>query len=355
MRVIVSYTGQDVVSFRQALAAAIFGELTNVDVEIKRRADGSPVCCLVRQSLNHPMTVMRWTDGGGISLRRSWHHIRATKAGARLVYFVLQGQLNVVGSGRPYVVASGEAAVVNADEPFLTHTVAGSGGNFECALALVPEHLVLSRIPWADRLNASIGIKAEYHSLVYGLLKLLCSEGDVLSETTVHSLSDAFLQSVSEARNVNGKDAACFSVVDKRFADIQDCIRRYLTCSDLGYQRVAALCGISPRYLFHVLKTRNTTFARLMWGQRLAKARDWLLTDMFCAYPIGKVARMAGFKSAAHFSRLFKVLYGLPPSEFRGRQRNSAGNPTPARRSTRAARYSPEAPLQRHDISDHTA
>jgi transcriptional regulator GlxA family with amidase domain len=66
-----------------------------------------------------------------------------------------------------------------------------------------------------------------------------------------------------------------------------------------------------------VLKANNTSFSDLLWSQRLPKARDWLVTDSFRRYPIHKIASMAGFKSAAHFSRMFKSAYHVAPKEYR--------------------------------------
>jgi AraC-like DNA-binding protein len=100
-------------------------------------------------------------------------------------------------------------------------------------------------------------------------------------------------------------------------ADIQNYISRNLTNPDLSYDEVAAKCGISPRYLCHLLKANNTSFSHLMWSQRLPKARDWLASGPLHDYPIHEIAFMAGFKSAAHFSRMFKSTYGYTPKEFR--------------------------------------
>ena len=66
-----------------------------------------------------------------------------------------------------------------------------------------------------------------------------------------------------------------------------------------------------------MLKANDTSFSDLLWNLRLFKARDWLLSDAFRQYPIHKIACMSGFKSAAHFSRMFKFSYGVSPKEYR--------------------------------------
>jgi transcriptional regulator GlxA family with amidase domain len=49
-----------------------------------------------------------------------------------------------------------------------------------------------------------------------------------------------------------------------------------------------------------------------------------LTADSFQRYPIHKIATMAGFKSAAHFSRMFKDTYRVCPKEYRASHASAA-------------------------------
>jgi AraC family transcriptional activator of tynA and feaB len=317
MQTVYAYSGRDVAESRRTLAAMVHHEFTDGDVEIDPPVAGE-VRSLIRKGLNQPIQFMRSVNGTGISFRRCWHHIRARKAATRLLYFILQGEMKVVSSGSAYTVKPGQCALINADEPFLSRTFIGERGTFECALAVVPEHLVLSCMPWGKGLKTAFEVDADHRQVVTGLLDLLCFEGDHMGRQTAQSLAEAFLQSISDS--VGGRLAHAAqptSLVDKRFADIQECIHKHLTSADLTCDRVAAYCGISPRYLCYVLKANNTSFSDLLWGKRLPKARDWLVSEAFQRYPIHKIACMAGFKSAAHFSRMFKSAYALSPKEYR--------------------------------------
>jgi AraC family transcriptional activator of tynA and feaB len=319
MQTVYSYSGRDVAESRRTLATMVHTEFTDGDVDID--SAGGEVRALIRKGLNQPIQFMRSVNGTGISFRRCWHHIRSRKAAVRLIYFIYQGELQVVHSGGSYTVTPGRCAVINADEPFFSRTSVGERGSFECALAVVPEHLVLSRMPWAKALNTSFEVGAGHRQVVTSLLDLLCFEGDHLGRQTAEPLAEAFLQSISDSMGSRVSAASSTSsLIEKRFADIQECIQKYLTCADLTCDRVAAYCGISPRYLCYVLKANKTSFSELLWRQRLPKARDWLVTEAFRRHPIHKVACMAGFKSAAHFSRMFKSAYGLSPKEYRAIQ-----------------------------------
>jgi len=315
MQTVYTYSGRDVAESRRTLAAMVRHEFTDGDVDIEPTGE---VRAFIRKGLNQPITLMRSLNGTGISFRRSWHHIRARKAAVRLLYFILQGEMQVANSGGSYTVTAGRCAIINADEPFYTRTFIGDRGSFECALAVVPEHLVLSHMPWAKGLNTSFEVGAGHHHVVSSLLDILCFDGDRMSCRTAEPLANAFLQSISDGISDQiASSARPCSLVDRRFADIQASIQKYLTCADLTCDRVAAYCGISPRYLCYVLKANQTSFSDLLWGQRLPKAREWLVSGAYRSYPIHKIARMAGFKSAAHFSRMFKSAYDLSPKDYR--------------------------------------
>ena len=106
-------------------------------------------------------------------------------------------------------------------------------------------------------------------------------------------------------------------LIDQRFEDIEAYVAKNLTDPDLNYIEVAAKCGISARYFCHVLKEHGTSFSELLWSQRLRQARSWLESGEYQDHPIYQIAFMAGFKSAAHFSRMFKEFHGCSPREFR--------------------------------------
>lgn len=316
MQTVYAYSGRDIAESRRGLALMCRNEFTEGDLEIEPPA--GEVRAFIRQSLVRPIMLMRSMNGTGISFRRSWHHIRSARAAVRLLYFIDQGEMRVVTSAGSYTTGAGQCALINADEPFLTRTLVGSRGSFECALAVVPEHLVLSHLPWAGSFNSSFEVGAGDRQVVTSLLDLLCFEGPRLRPKTAEPLVEAFLHAISDSvGDFAAASARPDSVMDKRFADIKACILKYLTTPDLTCDRVAAHCGVSPRYVCYVLRARDTSFSELLWTQRLQKSRDWLVSKSFEHYPIQKIASMAGFKSAAHFSRMFKSTYGASPHEYR--------------------------------------
>lgn len=80
---------------------------------------------------------------------------------------------------------------------------------------------------------------------------------------------------------------------------------------------IAAAHHISLRYLHKVFETQPRSVADLIRQRRLERCRRDLLDPSLAGRPVSAIAARWGFTSAAHFNRLFRDAYGLPPAEFR--------------------------------------
>src|SRR5699024_722191 len=92
---------------------------------------------------------------------------------------------------------------------------------------------------------------------------------------------------------------------------------------ELDAAQLAAVAHLSPSRLSHLFTAQvGTSLARYVEAQRLELAARLLemTTD-----PVAEVARRAGFRDPLYFSRRFRTLRGVSPSEHRARHRGAAG------------------------------
>lgn len=315
MRTLFSYRGSDLNEFRMEYGEVVRREFYDGELAVDETGD---LDFTFQKALDYPMGLMRVVSRTGISYRRNMTHIRKNKTGVRVIWFVRHGTLNLVRSNQTCIVGEGECAILDSNTPFHARALAENEGTFEAVQAVVPAHLFLSHLPSAIEYASSFKITPGDHHVITRLLDLLFDEGDHLNRNAAEHLVHALLDTISDyIRHLENGQAHRVSIVDKRLADIETFIARNLTDSDLSHDSVALKCGISPRYLCHILKANDTSFSELLWSQRLPKARDWLVSEPLRDYPIHEIAFMAGFKSAAHFSRMFKSTYGCTPKEFR--------------------------------------
>jgi AraC-like DNA-binding protein len=96
---------------------------------------------------------------------------------------------------------------------------------------------------------------------------------------------------------------------------VETVIRDNLTNPALSPELIANACGISKRYLHELFKDVNGTVSQKIRDQRLTAARDML--ELARTKSIADIAYHFGFSDQAQFSRLFKAMFGQPPSDYR--------------------------------------
>lgn len=300
---------------RNAWADISRREFYDGDLEI---AGGDFNDLVFEKAMHFPISLTHLVSRAGLSYRRTSQHIRHNKVGFRVIWFVKQGALKIVRAQGVCVIRAGEAGILDSNVPFSATLLNEGEGIHESFQAIVPPDLFLAHLQEADKFTDAFSLDSPEGSVVHRLLDLLVEHGERLSRQAAKPMVESLLEAIADnlrARNIDMPRRQ--RLVDRRLQDIENYILMNLTDPDLCYDKVASSCGISPRYLCYVLKANNTSFSELLWKNRLPKARDWLVAPSTRDYPIHEIAYMSGFKSAAHFSRMFKSAYGCPPREYR--------------------------------------
>ena len=94
-------------------------------------------------------------------------------------------------------------------------------------------------------------------------------------------------------------------------------IEQHLGEADLSPGVVAAAHHVSVRYLHRLFEAQETTVAAWIRRRRLERCRRDLADPALGAVPVAALAARWGLPDSAHFSRLFRRTYGLPPAEYR--------------------------------------
>jgi len=94
--------------------------------------------------------------------------------------------------------------------------------------------------------------------------------------------------------------------IDQRLAD-----------PELSPSAIAAAHHISLRYLHKLFEAQPTTVSGWIRQRRLERCRRDLLDPALGDWSVSAIAARWGLIDAAHFGRLFRAAYGLPPAEYR--------------------------------------
>ncbi|MFI7613271.1 helix-turn-helix domain-containing protein [Nonomuraea terrae] len=94
-------------------------------------------------------------------------------------------------------------------------------------------------------------------------------------------------------------------------------IEQRLGDAELDPATVAAAHHVSVRLLHRLFESEHTTVAAWIRRRRLERCRADLADPAFAHLPVSAVGARWGLPDAAHFSRLFRSAYGMPPAEYR--------------------------------------
>jgi AraC-like DNA-binding protein len=94
-------------------------------------------------------------------------------------------------------------------------------------------------------------------------------------------------------------------------------IEQHLADPELNPAAIAAAHHISSRYLHRLFALDDTTVAGWIRQRRLERCRKDLTDPFLRTLPVSAIAARRGLPDPAHFSRLFRGAYGLPPGDFR--------------------------------------
>jgi AraC family transcriptional activator of tynA and feaB len=286
------------------------GELTclsglNVDMKIEKSVPGQ-----------YP--IYKLTSRSGLTFRRSWSHIRNDKTNVTVFWFVRHGRIVITQAGKRHFINPHECTITRSSQPLFMELTPDESGCLEVLHIVVPTHKLYPIIGGNAELGKPIPASKGDISVTERMLTLLFESDADMAPDIAEQMAETLLAGLSTtvARYL-GEAKPHLSIPQKRVSDIVHFIDQNFSNPDLSQKMVAERYGISLRYLCHLLKKCGYSFSGLVWERRMLAAREWLEEPKMQRYSITEIAYMAGFKSSAHFSRVFKEHHGTAPREYR--------------------------------------
>lgn len=89
----------------------------------------------------------------------------------------------------------------------------------------------------------------------------------------------------------------------------------YYTLPEFSIEKMISLSYLSPAYFRRIFKSAyGTSVVKYLNSLRVEHAKAMIASRK---YTIGEIAELSGFSDEKYFSRVFKQITGLPPSEYR--------------------------------------
>jgi AraC-like DNA-binding protein len=106
---------------------------------------------------------------------------------------------------------------------------------------------------------------------------------------------------------------------------VKEYVVRHLADPDLSLAAIAAAHHMSLRYLHKLFESEGVTAARWIQQQRLERCRKELARETAHAPTVATVAQSWGFPNSSHFSRVFRLAYGVSPRDYQATARGRLG------------------------------
>jgi AraC-like DNA-binding protein len=280
--------------------------------------DGAVINVCAKRKPAGPSAVIQLKSATRLFFRRTRQHIREDATDLSVLWFVKRGRLlfsNQVGSR---TAQNGDMLVTRSTSPFLIECQTDAVGQHEVLHVTVPTHVLRGFMDCDASTGLLLSTQRAELGIADGILSgLFQREGD-LTEETNRTLVEAALAVIGHALR---SDALAIpprpTVSEKRFGDVLRFVEVHLSDPGLSAAMTARGCGISPRYLSTLLRQNQTSFSQVVWDRRLEQARNWMARSDARTISISEIAYAVGFKSPAHFSRMFKRTYQHNPSDYR--------------------------------------
>jgi len=290
-------------------------DASNVEVRSERKAVGA-------------ISTIRQRSASNLFFRRSRQHIREDATDLAILWFVKHGELAFSNQCGNKVAKPGDFAITRSMSPFFIECRTDGDGLHELLHVTVPTHILRAHIQQDFSTGLFMAVERPELAIAENILTDVFDDDGGLTEESSRLLVETAFGLIGNAVRASEEALpARQSIADRRLAEVLRFIEVHLSDPQLSTAMVAKGCGISPRYLSFLLRLKETSFSELVWEQRLAKARDWLSTSDPRDISISEIAYGVGFKSPAHFSRMFKRVFGANPREYRGECGDRDGTP----------------------------
>lgn len=228
----------------------------------------------------------------------------------------VRGHCIVVQDGREALLGPADLAVYDTSRPY---TVVFEEACQMLTLMFPRRNLRLPARGVASITATTVSGRHGVAALLSPMLVNMVSRMDEISTAQSLRLADNIVDLVTTTlageldEDINDTVAGQRSLLLRMKAFVEE----HLDDADLSPATVASWAHISTGYLHKLFRVEGTTVSRWIRERRLEHCRRDLTDPALFGLPVSAIAARRGFVDAAHFSRLFKTTYGVPPREYR--------------------------------------
>jgi len=261
-------------------------------------------------------------ESTGAVVTRSRHHLARSPQAYFLLHLQLAGRSVNRQDGREVELSQGDLVILDSTRPYRIEfreatsilVVRAPQSLFQRGMAS-PQAITL--VPIRGRSGPGSLASRLIQDVWAGLREGLPVES---AEHLSHAVVDVVAGAYAAVPRAHRE---CPSKTGFLRAQICHFIEKRLCEQELSIASIAASFGITRRYVHTLFQGDHNTVSEYIQSRRLQEAARTLADPVRSTASIGEVAIAHGFKSQAHFARIFRERYGLAPLGFRRQSQSS--------------------------------
>jgi AraC-like DNA-binding protein len=166
--------------------------------------------------------------------------------------------------------------------------------------------------PHAGEIGSSnvAGLHGVFGSYLRALSDQLPGLPDAAGQAVSESVMGLLGSTLAETLKRIGEPVPLPSMLKMR---VRQYVQMHLSDPDLSIQRIADALRCSKRYIHRVFEDDAVSLERQIWNLRLERCHSALTHEASVNRSAAEIGFAWGFRSSAHFSRLFKQHFGFTP------------------------------------------
>ncbi len=256
-------------------------------------------------------------SAGASEVIRTRHLAEASEEGYIKLLWQMAGGIQVEQDRRQCVIAPGQATVCDTARPYRIRLTEGA----HFAVLMLPHAACPGWEQISQKICGAPLAQGPTVRAALGALMALTSLPQNVESSGNNTVLQAVQWMLSASLHEAASDLGVSAFQDPRLSRAQRHIIEHIGDTDLDANGLAAALCMSRRSLYMLFKEYRLTPAKMIHDIRLEQSRASLADARQQHRKITDIAFDHGFGDYATFSRLFKMQFGVTPSEYRMKSR----------------------------------
>ncbi|WP_336763412.1 helix-turn-helix domain-containing protein [Asaia sp. VD9] len=251
------------------------------------------------------------------TVSRRFREARSEHENRYFAVLMMQGRQVIEQNGHQTILGPGHVAIYDATRP---HKLSFEGDWREIVFSIPRPALNNLIVNAEDRVATSLNVSSGVGTVLASYLNALTGQIGTLSETEMVRLAEPAMTMLAMALGgVSASEENHQRVRSVTLLRVKRYIQNHLHDPRMDASMIAAASGLSIRYINKLFATENTSLLRYVLAQRLQRCAEALALNGPGSASIAEIAMRWGFNDVSHFSRSFRVQYGVTPRDWRRR------------------------------------